>query len=197
MAKGLPSLPTDALSIIRVSIEIDRTEIAQFSEVSGLASEVDVIELEENTPDGKLVHHKAPGAVKPATLTLRRAEELVQGALGLARGGQSGQARRRAAKRSGRDEVVEQTRRLRRYSRDAWVSKISAGTLKAGATEVLAVEVSIVTVDRAGLTTDARCVDLNGPAGECRDQRGLRLRVPVPAAARLRQARAARSIAKA
>src|SRR3989304_2707395 len=74
MAKGLPSLPSDALASYTFSIEIDRTEIAQFSEVSGLASEVDVIELKENPHDRKLVIHKAPGAVKPATLTLKRAK---------------------------------------------------------------------------------------------------------------------------
>ena len=74
MAKGLPNLPSDALASYTFSIEIDRTEIAQFSEVSGLASEVDVIELKENTIDGKLVIKKAPGAIKPATITLKRAK---------------------------------------------------------------------------------------------------------------------------
>ena len=58
MAKGLPNLPSDALASYTFAIEIDRTEIAQFSEVSGLVSEVDVIELKENTPDGKLIIHK-------------------------------------------------------------------------------------------------------------------------------------------
>jgi len=38
MLKGLPNLPTDALVAYTFSIEIDRTEIAQFSEVSGLSS---------------------------------------------------------------------------------------------------------------------------------------------------------------
>ena len=93
MAKGLPNLPSDALASYLFAIEIDRIEIAQFSEVSGLASEVDVIELKENTRDGKLVIHKAPGAVKPATITLKRAknaskalwhwhEAIMQGKLG-------------------------------------------------------------------------------------------------------------------
>ena len=71
MAKGLPGLATDALASYTFSIEIDRTEIAQFSEVSGLASEVDVIELKENTLDGKLVIHKAP------------ANEVIRGAIDL------------------------------------------------------------------------------------------------------------------
>jgi phage tail-like protein len=96
MAKGLPGLSSDALASYTFSIEIDRTEIAQFSEVSGLASEVDVIELKENTIDGKLVIHKTPGAIKPATVTLKRAknsstelwkwhEAVTQGKLGDAR----------------------------------------------------------------------------------------------------------------
>ncbi len=74
MAGGLPNLPSDALASYLFAIEIDSIEIAQFTEVSGLASEVDVIELKENTRDGKLVIHKSPGAVKPPTLTLKRAK---------------------------------------------------------------------------------------------------------------------------
>src|SRR6188768_1020929 len=74
MAGGLPNLPTDALASYTFAIEIDSIEIAQFAEVSGLASEVDVVELKENTADGKLVIHKAPGAVKPPTITLKRAK---------------------------------------------------------------------------------------------------------------------------
>ena len=35
------------------AVEIDGVAIAQFSEVSGITSELDVIELKENTPDGK------------------------------------------------------------------------------------------------------------------------------------------------
>ena len=74
MASGLPNLPSDALASYLFAIEIDSIEIAQFSEVSGLASEVDVIELKENTRDGKLVIHKSPGAMKPPTITLKRAK---------------------------------------------------------------------------------------------------------------------------
>jgi phage tail-like protein len=145
MAKGLPGLATDALASYTFSIEIDRTEIAQFSEVSGLASEVDVIELKENTIDGKLVIHKAPGAIKPATLTLKRAknsstelwkwhEAVMQGKLGDAR--RNGSV---VMKSFDGSEVA-------RYNfENAWVSKVSMGTLKAGSNEVLMEEVSIVT----------------------------------------------------
>ena len=145
MAKGLPNLPSDALASYTFAIEVDRTEIAQFSEVSGLSSEVDVIELKENTPDGRLVIKKAPGAMKPATLTLKRAknasqelwkwhEAVMQGKLGDAR-------RNGSVIMKGYDgsEVA-------RYDfTNGWVSKITAGTLKAGANEVLMEEVSIVT----------------------------------------------------
>ena len=74
MAGGLPSLPSDALANYTFAIEIGGVEIAQFQEVSGISSELDVIELKENTADGKLVIHKAPGAIKPPTLTLKRAK---------------------------------------------------------------------------------------------------------------------------
>ena len=145
MAKGLPNLPSDALAAYTFSIEIDRTEIAQFSEVSGLASEVDVIELKENNPLGQIVIKKMPGALKPATLTLKRAknasqelwkwhEAVMQGKLGDAR--RNGSV---VMKSFDGSEVA-------RYNfNNAWVSKISASTLKAGSNEVLMEEVSIVT----------------------------------------------------
>ena len=38
MPSGLPNLPSDALASYLFSIEIDSIEIAQFAEVSGLAS---------------------------------------------------------------------------------------------------------------------------------------------------------------
>jgi phage tail-like protein len=145
MAKGLPSLPTDALAAYTFTIEIDRTEIAQFSEVSGLASEVDVIELKENNALGQIEIKKMPGALKPPTLTLKRGknasqelwkwhEAVMQGKLGDAR--RNGSV---VMKSFDGSEVA-------RYNfNNAWVSKISASTLKAGSNEVLMEEVSIVT----------------------------------------------------
>ena len=44
MPLGLPSLPNDALASYHFSVEIDSTEIAQFSELSGITSEIDVID---------------------------------------------------------------------------------------------------------------------------------------------------------
>jgi phage tail-like protein len=144
MAKGLPNLPSDALASYTFAIEIDNTEIAQFSEVSGLASEIDVIELKENTPDGKLVIHKAPGAPKPATLTLKRAKNSSDALWKwheAALLGNLGDARRNGSvvlKGFDGSEVA-------RYNfENAWVPKVSSGTLKAGSNEILMEEVSIV-----------------------------------------------------
>ena len=74
MPIGLPSLPSDALASYHFSVEIDNTEIAQFSELSGITSEIDVIELKENTKDGKPIIKKLPGSRKPPTITLKRAK---------------------------------------------------------------------------------------------------------------------------
>jgi len=144
MASGLPNLPSDALASYLFAIEIDSIEIAQFSEVSGLASEVDVIELKENTRDGKLVIHKSPGAMKPPTITLKRAknsskalwdwhEAMLQGKVSESR--KNGSV---ILKSYDGSEVA-------RYNfTNAWVSKITTGTLKAGANEVLMEEASLV-----------------------------------------------------
>src|SRR5215467_14641815 len=74
MGGQLPGLPTDALASYHYSIEIDGVMVAQFQEVSGLTSEIDVIELKENTKDGKYIVHKLPGNRKPPTITLKRAK---------------------------------------------------------------------------------------------------------------------------
>ena len=144
MASGLPNLPSDALASYLFAIEIDSIEIAQFTEISGLASEIDVIELKENTRDGKLVIHKSPGAIKPPTLTLKRAknsskalwdwhEAMVQGKVSESR--KNGSV---ILKSYDGSEVA-------RYNfTNAWVSKITTGTLKAGANEVLMEEASLV-----------------------------------------------------
>jgi len=144
MPGGLPELPTDALASYLFAIEIDSIEIAQFSEVSGLASELDVVELKENTAEGKLIIHKAPGAIKPPTITLKRAknsskalwdwhDSMLQGKVAEAR--KNGSVIMKSYDGS---EVA-------RYNfTNAWISKVSTGTLKAGANEVLMEEASLV-----------------------------------------------------
>lgn len=144
MPTGIPGLQTDALAGYHFSIEIDGVAIAQFQEVSGITSEIDVIELKENTKDGKYILHKLPGNRKPPTITLKRAknsstdlwdwhQKMYQGKVGDARKNGS---------------VVMQGFDNSEVSRwnfiNAWPSKISTSALKAGSNEVLMEEVTIV-----------------------------------------------------
>src|SRR5260370_18165060 len=77
MLGGSPSvLSNDATAERNLAIEVDGTTIAQFTEVSGLTSEMDVTELKENGPDGKMIIKKIPGAHKTPTLTLKRAKNV-------------------------------------------------------------------------------------------------------------------------
>jgi len=53
-------------------LEIDGVRIGGISEVSGPALDQDVIELKQNTADGKYVTRKAPGRPKAGEVTLVR-----------------------------------------------------------------------------------------------------------------------------
>src|SRR5919198_6071833 len=53
-------------------LEFDGVVIKQISEISGLKFEQDVIELKQNTPDGKYVIKKLPGRPKAGEVTLTR-----------------------------------------------------------------------------------------------------------------------------
>lgn len=144
MAGGLPNLPTDALASYLFAIEIDSIEIAQFAEVSGLASEVDVVELKENTPDGKLVIHKAPGAVKPPTITLKRAKNSSKALWDWHQAVLEGKLSESRKNGSVILKSYDGSEVARYNFTNAWISKISTGTLKAGANEVLMEEASLV-----------------------------------------------------
>jgi len=144
MPTGIPGLPTDALAGYHFSIEIDGVSIAQFQEVSGIASEVDVIELKENTKDGRYVIHKLPGNRKPPSITLKRAknsskdlwdwhEKIFQGKVSDARKNGSVVLYNYDHSEVGRYNFV-----------NAWPSKVSMSSLKAGSNEVLMEEVTLV-----------------------------------------------------
>ena len=147
MPLGLPSLPNDALASYHFSVEIDNTEIAQFSELSGITSEIDVIELKENMRDGKPLIKKLPGARKPPTITLKRAKNasmdlwnwhyaMYQGSISEAR-------------RNGSVVLYDYSfGEVARYNFvNGWVSKITMGAAKAGANEVMTEECTIVCED--------------------------------------------------
>ena len=144
MPTGLPGLTTDALAGYHYSIEIDGVTIAQFQEVSGLTSELDVIELKENTKDGKYVIHKLPGNRKPPSITLKRAknaskdlwdwhQKIYQGKVAEARKNGSVVLYSYDHSEVGRYNFV-----------NAWPSKVSMSALKAGSNEILMEEITIV-----------------------------------------------------
>jgi phage tail-like protein len=147
MAKGLPSLPNDAIASYHFAVEIDNTEIAQFSELSGITSEIDVIDLKENGFDGKPVQKKLPGMRKPPTITLKRAKnasmDLWNWHYAMYQGKVSD------ARRNGSVILYDfEFGEIARYNFiNGWVSKISMGAAKAGANEVLTEECTIVCED--------------------------------------------------
>jgi phage tail-like protein len=147
MPSGLPSLPNDAIASYHFAVEIDGVEIAQFAEVSGITSEMDVIEYSEVTLDGKSLIRKVPGKKKPPTITLKRAKNVSTSLWDWhyqAKQGKIGDARR-----NGSIILFDYTNgEVARYNfLNAWPSKITMGTLKAGSNEMLMEECSIVCED--------------------------------------------------
>src|SRR5256885_14988105 len=67
---GLPDL--DKAVGHSFGLEFDGVQIKQISEVTGLKMEQDVIELKQNTNDGKYVIKKLPGRPKAGEVTLSR-----------------------------------------------------------------------------------------------------------------------------
>jgi phage tail-like protein len=147
MPTGLPGLPSDALAGYHFAIEIDGVTIAQFQEVSGITSEVDVIDLKENTKDGKYVIHKLPANFKAPSLTLKRAKNASKDLWDWhekIRQGKVSDARKNGSVVLDGDDHSE----VGRYNFvNAWPSKISMSSLKAGSNEILMEECTIVCED--------------------------------------------------
>ena len=118
-------------------IEIDGLVIKQITEVSGLKMEQDVIELKQNTADGKYVIKKLPGRFKAGEVTLTRGltgdnsfEKWVKDS----RFGKMG-----AARKGGAIMVYDyEGQAIKRYKlTNAWPKSLEIGSLKAGDTSVL------------------------------------------------------------
>lgn len=131
----------DALTAARFSLTIDGVEIASFSELSGITSEVEVVEFLEGG-NGTVIR-VVPGKPFPPTVTLKRgmtsSMELWAWHEAVRTGDPS--ARKTA------DLVMydHQGSPVARYHMEnAWPSKLEIGALKAGASEVLLETVTIV-----------------------------------------------------
>src|SRR5688500_667202 len=118
-------------------LEFDGVVIKQISEVSGLKFEQDVIELKQNTPDGKYVIKKLPGRPKAGEITLTRGltdDKSFQDWMKKSHFGDMA-----AARKGGAVIVYDfQGSPLKRYKlMNCWPKSLEIGTLKAGDTSVL------------------------------------------------------------
>jgi phage tail-like protein len=118
-------------------LEVDGIMISQIQEVSGLKMEQDVIELKQNTNDGKYIIKKLPGRPKAGEVTLTRGlsgdnsfEKWVKDA----HFGKMG-----AARKGGAIIVFDyEGQPIKRYKlTNAWPKSLEIGSLKAGDTSVL------------------------------------------------------------
>jgi phage tail-like protein len=144
----MPATPVDAIVASRFSIVIDHAEVATFSELGGILSEMEPIDYYYQSTDPKIKTPqlaKLPGKYKAPTISLKRGsdnnlymwtwhEELVSGAVGLD-----------ACRRTGGVYMKDSTgKTVAAYEfHNAWVSKMSLGGLKAGASEVLIEECTL------------------------------------------------------
>jgi len=124
-------------------LEVDGIMIKQISEVSGLKMEQDVIELKQNTADGKYIIKKLPGRPKAGEVTLTRGltgdtsfEKWVKDA----HFGKMTDARKGGAIIVFDYEGVA----IKRYKlTNAWPKSLEIGSLKAGDTSVLTEKIVI------------------------------------------------------
>lgn len=125
-------------------IEIDGIVIKQISEVSGLKLEQDVIELKQNTPDGKYMVKKLPGRFKAGEITLTRgltADTSFEKWVKDSRFGKMGAARKGGAVIVYDYEGVA----LKRYKlTNAWPKSLEISSLKAGDTSIVTEKLVVV-----------------------------------------------------
>jgi phage tail-like protein len=118
-------------------IEVDGQMVKQISEISGLKLEQTVVELKENTADGKYINRFLPGRPKPCKITLTRAmteSSTFQDWIKDSRLGDMSKVRK------GASIIVfdYQGTEIRRYNlRDVWPESLEIGSMKSGAGETL------------------------------------------------------------
>ena len=132
---GLPDLDTSVGHSF--GLDFGGVTIKQISEVSGLKMEQDVIELKQNTADGKYLLKKLPGRPKAGEVTLTRGlteDKSFETWIKDSRFGKMASARKEGSVIVFDYEGTE----LKRYTLvNAWPKSLEIGTLKAGDTAVL------------------------------------------------------------
>ena len=124
-------------------LDIDGNVMNTVMEISGLKLEQDVIELKQNTPDGKYMIKKLPGRPKAGEVTLTRGLTSDTSFEDWVKKSHFGQM---AAARKGGAIIVfdyEGTPIKRYKMTNAWPKSLEIGSLKAGDTSVLTEKITI------------------------------------------------------
>jgi phage tail-like protein len=123
--------------------EYDGVMIAAIQEVAGVKMEQDVIELKQNTPDGKYVIKKLPGRPKAGEVTLTRGLTADTSFEEWTNSSQFGQMTN--ARKGGAIIVFDyEGAPIKRYKlTNAWPKSLEIGSLKAGDTNVLTEKLTI------------------------------------------------------
>ena len=130
-------LDLDSLVGHSFGLEMDGLVIKQITEVTGLKMEQDVIELKQNTSDGKYVIKKLPGRPKAGEVTLTRG---LTGDNSFQQWAQASHVGDMSTARKGGAVIVYdyEGNAIKRYKlTNAWVKSLEIGSLKAGDTSVL------------------------------------------------------------
>jgi phage tail-like protein len=141
-------LPPDNSSVGHsFGLQFDGITIKSITEVSGLKMEQDVIELKQNTADGKYMVSKQPGRWKAGECTLTRGLTEDNSFDKWIKDSQFGKM---ADVRKGGSIIVYdyEGKEIKRYNlTNAWPKSLEIGTLKAGDTSVLT-EKLVLTFER-------------------------------------------------
>ena len=133
----------EAITASRFSITIDGYEIAAFSELQGITTQVDVVDFLQSS-DKEVMLTKRPGKRTPPTVILKRGQN---NSMELWSWHEAVLAGDMAAARKSCSLVMYNTdgKPVARYHMEnAWPAKIEIGGLKAGASEVLMESVTVV-----------------------------------------------------
>lgn len=128
-------------------LEIDGVQIKNIQEIAGLKMEQDVIELKENTADGKYVIKKLPGRWKAGEVTLTRGLTADSSFEKWIKDSQVGKMT--SVRKNGAVIVYDfEGNAVKRYTlTNAWPKSLEIGNLKSGDTAVLT-EKLVLTYER-------------------------------------------------
>ena len=143
---GLESSPQDAISASHFSIVVDGTEIAQFNELTGITTELDIVEYMNPATEGPGIVTKVPGRQKPPLIVLKRGKSTSMEIYGWFEAALMGPKHKEDAKRNGSLILYdfEQKPAAKYHFFNGWISKITLSSMKAGSNEILMEEVTIV-----------------------------------------------------